>query len=76
MLIDQVQFPESSDMATRLEWAGERAWDVAEGLVSRDVAALIVMTIIGWADLGTEAERANYRRMAAQIDSLLQAQAA
>jgi hypothetical protein len=69
-LIDQVEFPKSSDMATRLEWAGERAWDIAEGLVGRDVAALIQATVIGWADLGTEDERANYLAMADRINDL------
>jgi hypothetical protein len=73
MLIDQIQFPASNDIDTRLAWAGERAWDIAEGIISRDVAAVILTTVIGWSDLGTESERASCRAMARQIDSMLQA---
>ena len=73
MLLDAIQFPASNDQATRLAWAGDRAWDIAEGTIGRDVAAVILTIVIGWADLGTEAERATYRAMAHQIDSMLQA---
>jgi hypothetical protein len=75
MTLDSINFPESKDLATRLAWAGDRAWDIAEGSIDRDVDAVILTTVIGWGDLGTESERSTYRAMARQIDSMLQAAA-
>ena len=75
MIIDQLQFPASNDFETRISWAGERVCDIAEGLISREAGEWIVTLVIGWSDLGTEEERANYREMARQIREVLQAAA-
>jgi hypothetical protein len=71
MTLDSINFPSSNDMVTWLKWAGEPAWDIAEGAISHDVAAVILTIVIGWSDLGTESERATYRSMARKIESML-----
>lgn len=69
-LLNQITFPKN-DFESRIEWAGERAWDIAEGLVSDDVAQLIITTIIGWTDLCSDEERTAYKTIAGQIINIL-----
>jgi hypothetical protein len=71
--LETLQTPTNSDTAVRIEWAGNRIADLAEGLLSRDTAILIVTLVLGWADLGTEHERNQYRTLAGQMQSLLDA---
>jgi hypothetical protein len=71
--LETLATPTSSDPAVRIEWAGERLADMAEGSLDRDTAILIVTLVLGWADLGTEHERNQYRALAGQLQSLLDA---
>jgi hypothetical protein len=73
--LETLTTPASSSPAVRIEWTGERIADMSEGLLSRDTAILIVALVMGWADLGSEHERNQYRSLAGQMQSLVDAAA-
>lgn len=65
--------PPRASAAKRVEWANERAWDFAEGLLSRDDAQLVWNYLIGWADLASSDDRATYLAMAKHVQTLIRA---
>jgi hypothetical protein len=74
MLFD-LELPSDDSAATRLEWANERLWDLAEGKISKEVGALIASMLVGWTDIGcTDHERTQYLKMAKAFNEQLQAE--
>jgi hypothetical protein len=72
-LLDTIDLPADDKLATRLTWAGERQWDIAERLLSREASWFIWNVVVGWADLGPMSDRAQYTTMAGQIADLIRA---
>lgn len=71
MAIIDLPLPASRNYSTRIEWAGDRYADIADGTIAdREVAWLVWNIVQGWSDLGTQEERDGYRRMAGQIAQL------
>ena len=69
--LDCLTLPTTTDHATRLAWAGDRIWDLVEGQLTKDQAHWLVNVLIGWSDMGTEAERESYRILAGQASELI-----
>lgn len=67
-----IALPESEDVATRVEWAGERIADMAEGILSGDDAKLVVAIVIGWGDLCDQDARRQYLSLAGRMTTILQ----
>lgn len=68
-----LELPADESVATRIEWAGERYADLAEGLLTPDVGWFIWQYIVGWTDLCTDEERRQYNAIAKNISDLLRA---
>lgn len=66
-----LELPSDNTVETRLEWAGERFADLAEGILPDDVGWFIYNVVIGWADLCNDNDRRQYVAMAGQISELL-----
>ena len=67
-----LELPADDSALTRIEWAGERYADLAEGLSTPDVGWFICSYIIGWTDIGaTEDEKRAYNAMAKNFSDLL-----
>jgi hypothetical protein len=66
-----MQMPATQTVADRIEWAGERIADVAEGLLSGESGWFVWATIVGWADLCDEDSRRQYQNLAGRIADLL-----
>jgi hypothetical protein len=66
-----LELPKDTKCSTRLEWAGERFGDMAEGKLTPEEGWFIWGAIVGWADLATDNERRQYLAMAGQIEELL-----
>jgi len=71
--LDLPALPPGATHDERLAWAGERQWDVAEGLLTGSAATLALVVVQGWADLCTDAERAQYRTLARNMAELIAA---
>lgn len=63
----------AQNVTDRIEWAGERLADVAEGLLSGEAGWFVWATIVGWGDLCTADERRQYIDFAGRIAEMLQA---
>jgi hypothetical protein len=70
--LDAIDFPASTDITTRIEWAGERYADLCEGKIAPEMGAFIQTYIVGWGDLCSEDDRRQYYAMARQFSELLQ----
>lgn len=70
MSIFEIEIP-ASDLSSRMFWAGERFHDINEEIIDRDKGWAIWAIIVGWADLGTDAEKTSYRTIAKMISELL-----
>lgn len=68
-----LEMPTDTSCSTRIEWAGERQADLAEGLIPDDVGWFIWATLVGWADLCGDSDRRQYHAMAKNFAELLQA---
>jgi len=68
--LDALQLPLPTHQA-RIEWCGERVWDVAESVIGRPQAELVLATIIGWADSGPEHERKAFLWFAGRLQELI-----
>jgi hypothetical protein len=66
-----IALPTDSKIATRLAWAGERIWDVAEGILSVEAGRYVETVIIGWSDLCSADDKAQYLALATQLNCLL-----
>jgi len=64
-------FPARRD---RVDWAGERLWDYAEGKISRGALQMLEQLLLGWGDLATDEERRQYRGLGRQVRALLEAE--
>ena len=71
--LDSIQTPETTDCATRIEWAGERLADLADGTLPMDAAHILVAYLMGWADISTEDEMRQYFTIAGRIDAMARA---
>jgi|GEM_PF-1793307 len=71
-----LQMPATENVADRVEWAGERIADVAEGLLGGEHGWLVWNIIVGWADLCFEDDRRQYHALAGQLSTLLRNQEA
>ena len=71
--LSALQTPSATDCATRIEWAGERIADLAEGILTRETAVLIVSLITGWTDLCADDERRQYRELARMMQDMIEA---
>ncbi len=72
----EMQMPATQSVADRIEWAGERIADVAEGLLSGDAGWFVWATIVGWGDLCTADERRQYIDLSGRIAEMLRNQEA
>jgi hypothetical protein len=68
VLID-IELPEN-DFESRMTWGGERYADLADGTLPISTKAFVVAVVLGWADLGPEWEREQYRSLAKRISQL------
>jgi hypothetical protein len=68
--------PATTNVADRVEWAGERLADIAEGLLSGDGGWLVWNIIVGWADLCDDNARRQYLDLATRIADMLRNQEA
>jgi len=57
----------------RLEWAGERIWDLAEGKLDQEDTQFVIGQLQGWADVAADNERREYRALAGQMQDLYRA---
>jgi len=64
--------PGGTDLESRLEWSGERMWDLAEDSLSRLDAGIVLATIVGWTDGCPQNERAAYNEAARLFWELMQ----
>lgn len=63
--------PADSTFATRLDWANERAADLAEGVMPVHVGWLVWNMVVGWTDIGhTKDEVRQLNEMARHISNL------
>ena len=60
----------------RVEWAGERIADVAEGLLNAEAGWFVWATIVGWSDLCSEDERRQYLNLSGRIAEMVRNQEA
>lgn len=67
----ELEYPTSKSPRVRLEWANDRLWDFAEGLLTVEQLALLIQVLLGWTDLATDDERRQYRAIARQAQALL-----
>jgi hypothetical protein len=70
-LLDQLNPPRSQDVVSRLEWATDRMWDLAEGVLDPPVAGLLWSIVVGWADLCDLDERRQYLTIASQLETMM-----
>ena len=63
--------PSETTLAARVEWAGERVWDLAEGKLSKSEGRFVLQALIGWTDLCSKEEKEAYDRMAGEVRSIL-----
>lgn len=42
--------PAFTSTAERVAWAGERSWDIAEGILDKEDAFFVLWLVQGWAD--------------------------
>lgn len=70
MLRNRFEQPPPEDVEGRIEWAGERYADLAEGKLAREEAGLLWAIVVGWADLATDDERRQYLTLARQLSEL------
>jgi formaldehyde-activating enzyme involved in methanogenesis len=66
-----LSLPADTTLATRLAWAGERVWDVVEGLLSRDDQDYAQMAVSGWLDLCSDDAREQYRAIYTQLTNAI-----
>jgi hypothetical protein len=70
--ISDVTGPETTDLRTRLAWAGERFADLADGTIDVDTGAYIWGMIIGWTDLNcTEEEKRQFNAIGGAFQTLI-----
>lgn len=72
----EMEMPVTQSVADRVEWAGERIADVAEGLLSGEGGWFVWATIVGWADLCDDEARRQYQSLAGRIADMLRNQEA
>lgn len=72
MIITDLDLPTDNSLATRIAWAGERHWDLVEGLLTSEVGWFVWNVVVGWADLCSTDDRQQYLAMAREIQSTLQ----
>lgn len=65
--------PSPAGARARVEWANEKLWDFAEGLLSRNALRVLAGVALGWADLGTDHEKTQYRTLARKARELAEA---
>jgi|WetSurMetagenome_2_1015567.scaffolds.fasta_scaffold899960_2 hypothetical protein len=52
MSLATLEMPRDTRPSTRIEWAGERISDMAEGIIRKQTdAALVANVIVGWTDV-------------------------
>jgi hypothetical protein len=66
-----LEMPADDRISTRLDWAGERLWDINEGLLPETVGWFVWNVVVGWADLCSADERRQYLALAANLQSAL-----
>jgi hypothetical protein len=74
--LNAMQLPATQSVTDRVEWAGERLADVAEGLLGGDDGWAVWATIVGWADLCSDDARRQYQDLAGRIADMLRNQEA
>jgi hypothetical protein len=57
--------------AERVEFAGDRLWDLAEGKLAREQGHFYCQLIAGWTDLCSSADREQYRGMVRRFEQML-----
>jgi hypothetical protein len=57
-------------VAERLDWGTNTMWDAAEGAIGSAELALAAAMLVGWADLASDAERAQYLALSRQMTDL------
>jgi hypothetical protein len=62
-------FP-AADIVSRLAWAGDRMWDLSEGIIPPEECGILWALIVGWADLCTADERRQYLDFARLVQEL------
>jgi len=67
----EMQKPATQSVTDRIEWAGERFADLAEGKLSIAEADFVVAYVYGWSDLCDVDSKRQYREMARNISELL-----
>lgn len=70
-MFSRVTLPADTTLATRLDWSAERLADLAEGLLTAAEGEYVLTAVIGWTDLCSDADRAQYRVAASQLKSLI-----
>lgn len=68
MLID-IELP-PDDFESRIAWGGERYADLADGTLPLESKPVMVAIVLGWADLGPDWQREQFRNLAGRIASL------
>jgi len=67
----QLSPPNATDIVVRLQWATDRMWDLAEGVLDPPVAGLLWSIVVGWADLCDLDERRQYLTIASQLETMM-----
>lgn len=67
----EVELPVEADVATRIEWAGERYADLAEGILPPEIAPLLWNIVVGWMDLCDDEDRRQYKGMAKVFEGFI-----
>lgn len=63
-LSSTISLPQSSDVNTRIAWAGDLFQDLIEGSLTIQQGWYIWNAIVGWSDLCTSEEKRQYSAMA------------
>lgn len=61
-----------ASVVERLDWATGKQWDAAEGLLPVSELPWVVAQLQGWADLCSDADRAQYLALARQVQCLVE----
>lgn len=70
-LLDLPTPPIDASCAERIEFAGERLWDFADGQLTRVQVGFYRTLIAGWMDLCSETDREQYRGMLRRYEQML-----
>jgi len=71
--LETLTTPTGTTAAERIEWAGERIADLAEGKLTKSEASIVWNYLVGWSDLCSEDERRQYLALARSVQELMAA---